>query len=81
MRKKLIGKVTSDKNDKSRVVQVDRSYRDAAYDKVVMVSKKLHCHDEKNISAKGDTVVIIQSKPYSALKRWAVISVKNKVKK
>ncbi len=75
MRKKLKGIVVNDKNDKTRVVKIKKVYIHPKYDKVIKESKKLHCHDEKNISALGDTVVITETKPYSKMKRWAVVEV------
>ncbi len=75
MRKKLKGIVINDKNDKTRVVEIKKVFVHQKYDKVMKRSKKLHCHDEKNISVQGDTVVITETKPMSKMKRWTVIGV------
>ena len=75
MRKTLTGIVVSDRNDKTRIVTIDRTFSHAKYTKVIKKTKKLHCHDEKNVSVKGDKVVISESRPFSKLKRWVVIKV------
>ena len=74
MRKKVIGTVLSDKNDKTRIVSVPRTYVHPKYSTVIKVRKKIHCHDEKNISSKGDSVVVMESRPFSKLKRWVVVA-------
>lgn len=74
-RKRLIGTVTSDKMDKTVVVAVTTSKRHPIYGKVMHLVKKYKAHDEKNECREGDRVQIIESKPYSKQKRWAVISV------
>lgn len=75
MRRKLKGIVVGTKNDKTRVVEIRKVYAHPKYDKVMKSFKKLHCHDEKNISAEGDRVIITETKPYSKMKRWAVVEV------
>lgn len=75
MRKKLTGIVLRDGSDKTRVVEVHRTFRHPKYDKVVRVARKIHCHDEKNISVKGDRVVLMESRPFSKLKRWVILGV------
>ena len=74
MTKKILnGKVIRDKNDKTIVVLVKRKYIHSFFKKVITSSKKYHAHDEKNKFKVGDSVRIIESKPYSKLKRWKVI--------
>jgi len=73
-KKILIGKVIKDKNDKTIVVVVKRKYSHPFFSKVITSSKKYHAHDEKNKFKVGDEVKIIESKPYSKMKRWEVIS-------
>ena len=74
MTKKILkGKVVSDKNNKTIVVQVTRKFRHPFYGKIIKRSKKYHAHDEKNKFKKGDVVKIIESKPISKLKTWEVI--------
>ena len=75
MTKKILnGKVIKDKNDKTVVVQVKRKYSHPFFGKVITSSKKYHAHDEKNKFKIGDSVQIIESKPFSKKKRWAVIN-------
>jgi small subunit ribosomal protein S17 len=74
-RKILVGCVTSDKMDKTIVVQVDRLKRHTLYGKVMRFHKKYKAHDEKNAAKIGDMVKIIESKPMSKEKRWALVEV------
>ena len=69
----LQGHVVSNKNNKTIVVKVKRRFRHPFYGKVISRSKKYHAHDEKNKFKVGDDVKIIESKPYSKMKRWKVI--------
>ncbi len=71
-RRQLTGVVTSDKMDKTVIVEVERRYRHPRYKKVVRGVKKYMAHDEGNTCRMGDTVRIIESRPYSRRKRWAV---------
>lgn len=79
-RKRLIGVVTSDKMDKTVVVAVTSSQRHPIYGKVVRLVKKYKAHDEHNECKVGDRVQIIESKPISRHKRWAVVSVLERAK-
>ena len=72
-KKKLNGKVVSDKNDKTIIVLVKRKYSHPFFGKVMNSTKKYHVHDEKNKFKIGDEVKIIESKPYSKKKRWEVL--------
>lgn len=74
-RRRLIGVVTSDKMDKTVVVTVAQSKLHPLYGKVMRLQKKYMVHDEKNECRLGDRVEIIESRPISARKRWAVISI------
>lgn len=71
-RRHLTGIVTSDKMDKTVVVSVERRYRHPLYKKVVREIKKYMAHDENNDCRLGDKVSIIESRPYSRHKCWAV---------
>ena len=71
-RRRLIGVVTSDKMDKTVVINVERRYRHPLYKKVVRANKKYMAHDENNDCRVGDRVQIVESRPYSRHKRWAV---------
>lgn len=74
-RKRLVGVVTSDKMDKTVVVSVATNKRHPIYGKVVRRAKKYQVHDENNESRVGDRVLIIESRPYSRHKRFALVSV------
>ncbi len=74
-RKQLIGTVTSDKMDKTVVVAVSTLKQHPLYRKTVKVSKKYKAHDEQNACQIGDRVQIIESKPMSRHKRWAVVEI------
>lgn len=71
----LSGVVTSNKASKTIVVRVERRTMHPKYNKFVTKSKKYHAHDETEQAAEGDIVTIIESKPYSALKRWELVSI------
>mgnify|MGYP001090429937 CR=1 FL=1 len=71
-RKRLIGRVTSDKMDKTVVVEVERLQRHRLYGKVVKRTKKYMAHDEENACRVGDVVCIVESRPLSRRKRWVV---------
>lgn len=77
-RKILVGRVTSDKMDKTIVVQVERLKRHARYGKVMRFHKKYKAHDELNSAQVGDMVKIIESQPISKEKRWALVEVLSK---
>lgn len=71
-RKRLVGTVVSDKMDKTVMVAVDRTMRHPLYEKVIRTTKKYMAHDEENQCSIGDTVRIVESRPMSRRKRWAV---------
>jgi small subunit ribosomal protein S17 len=71
----LVGTVVSDKMDKTIVVQVIRRYRHPRYKKYVNERIKYKAHDEKNEAKIGDQVIIVESRPLSADKRWRLQSV------
>ena len=71
-RRTLMGEVVSDKMDKTVVVQVIRRYRHPRYKKYVQERIRYKAHDEKNEAKVGDKVRIIESRPRSKDKRWAV---------
>ena len=74
-RKRLVGTVLSDKMDKTVVVSVSTLKQHPLYRKTVRVSKKYKAHDENNECQTGDVVQIIESKPMSRHKRWAVVEI------
>ena len=75
MSKKILkGKIIRDKNNKTVVVLVKRRYSHPFFGKVITSSKKYHAHDENNKFKNGDTVQIIESRPFSKKKKWEVIN-------
>ena len=69
----LQGLVVSDKNSKTRVVEVERRIMHPVLKKTIRRSKKYHAHDEDNHSKLGDRVRIEECAPISKLKRWTVV--------
>lgn len=79
-RKRLVGVVTSDKMDKTVTVAVSTLKQHPLYKKTVKVTKKYKAHDEANECQLGDRVSIIESKPISRHKRWAVTEILERAK-
>ncbi|MFN3660277.1 MAG: 30S ribosomal protein S17 [Brevinematales bacterium] len=73
--KTLIGKVVSDKMDKTRVVAVERRQRHSQYGKQILRTLKVYAHDENNTSHIGDVVEVAFSRPLSKTKRWVVTKI------
>lgn len=71
-RRTMTGIVVSDKMMKTRVVRVERQVRDPMYGKYIVGTNKFKIHDENNRSKMGDLVVIVESRPLSKEKRWAL---------
>lgn len=80
-RKIRIGKVVSDKMEKTRIVAVERLFRHSQYQKVIKRRKKFMVDDPKNESHIGDKVRITETRPLSKRKRWRVLEILNKVEK
>ena len=74
-RRRLMGTVTSDKMDKTVVVEIRRTYRHPLVGKVVHDFKRVKAHAENNECKIGDKVMIVESRPLSADKRWVVQSI------
>lgn len=74
----LIGRVISNKMDKSITVLIERKVQHAAYGKYVKRTTKLHAHDEQNSCNEGDLVSIEQCRPISKTKAWRLVSVLEK---
>jgi small subunit ribosomal protein S17 len=74
-RKTKVGRVVSDKMDKTIVVSVERLARHPLYKRVIRLTTKFKAHDELNDAHTGDTVLIEESRPLSATKRWRLIKV------
>ena len=74
-RKVKVGRVVSDKMDKTIVVSVERLSRHRLYKRVIRLTTKFKAHDERNEARIGDTVRIEESRPLSATKRWRLVEV------
>jgi small subunit ribosomal protein S17 len=77
-RKTKVGRVVSDKMDKTIVVSVERLARHRLYKRVIRLTTKFKAHDDANEAHVGDTVLIEESRPLSATKRWRLIEVVSK---
>ena len=77
-RKVKIGKVISDKMDKTIVVAIEDSVKHPLYGKVVKRTYKLKAHDEENTCAIGDKVKVMETRPLSKDKRWRLVEIVEK---
>jgi small subunit ribosomal protein S17 len=77
-RKVMVGKVVSDKMDKTVVVLVERLQMHPLYGRVMKRSKKLVAHDEKNQCHVGDLIKVMETRPLSRRKRWRVVEIQVK---
>ncbi|MEM7656503.1 MAG: 30S ribosomal protein S17 [Bacteroidota bacterium] len=80
LRKVRVGKVASDKMDKSITVTVERRVKHPIYGKFVKKTTKFVAHDEENQCGVGDTVRIMETRPLSKRKRWRLVEVVEKAK-
>ena len=80
LRKKKIGRVVSDKMDKTIVVAVENHVKHPLIGKIVKKTYKLKAHDEKNECNIGDTVKVMETRPLSKDKRWRLVEIVEKVK-
>jgi small subunit ribosomal protein S17 len=79
-RKVRIGRVVSDKMDKSITVAVDRQIKHPIYGKFITKTTKYMTHDENNEAKEGDVVRIMETRPYSKNKRWRLTEIIEKAK-
>ncbi|MGW1027053.1 30S ribosomal protein S17 [Streptomyces sp. NPDC002577] len=79
-RKTAQGLVVSDKMDKTVVVAVEDRVKHALYGKVIRRTSKLKAHDEQNAAGVGDRVLLMETRPLSATKRWRVVEILEKAK-
>jgi len=79
-RKTRRGYVVSDKMDKTVVVEVEDRVKHALYGKVMRRTSKVKAHDEANSAGAGDLVLIMETRPLSATKRWRVVEILEKAK-
>lgn len=80
LRKTRIGKVTSNKMDKTIVVAIENHVKHPLYGKIVKRTYKLKAHDEKNECNIGDTVKVMETRPLSKDKRWRLVEIIERVK-
>ena len=80
LRKTRVGKVVSDKMDKTIVVAIADNVKHTLYKKIIKRTVKLKAHDENNECRKGDRVEVMETRPLSKDKRWRVINIIEKAK-
>lgn len=80
LRKTRVGKVVSDKMDKTIVVAIEDRIKHPLYGKIVKKTVKLKAHDEKNECGTGDTVKVMETRPLSKDKRWRLVEIIEKAK-
>ena len=80
MRKTVVGRVVSDKMDKTIVVAVEDSVKHPLYNKIVKRTIKFKAHDENNEAGIGDRVKIMETRPLSKDKRWRLVTIIEKAK-
>ncbi|WP_338068508.1 30S ribosomal protein S17 [Haloactinopolyspora alba] len=79
-RKVRLGLVVSDKMDKTVVVSVEDRFTHRRYGKVIRRANKLKAHDEQNEATVGDRVLLMETRPLSATKRWRIVEIIEKAK-
>ena len=75
MRKKQVGLVTSDKMDKTIVVEIEIVRRHPLYGKTIRRNRALKAHDEANAAKVGDRVRVVETRPLSKEKRWCLVEI------
>ena len=80
LRKTRVGKVVSNKMDKTIVVAVVDNVKHPKYSKIIKRTLKLYAHDEENQCDIGDTVLVMETRPLSKQKRWRLVEIIEKVK-
>ena len=80
LRKERVGKVVSNKMDKSCVITVERKVKHEKYGKFMTKTTKLMVHDENNQVGIGDTIKVMETRPLSKNKRWRLIEILEKAK-
>ena len=80
LRKTRVGKVVSDKMDKTTVVAIEDHVKHPLYGKIVKRTYKLKAHDEENTCNIGDTVKVMETRPLSKDKRWRLVEVVERAK-
>ena len=80
LRKVRVGKVVSDKMDKTIVVAIEDNVRHPKYGKIIKRTVKIPAHDEKNECGIGDKVAVMETRPLSKTKRWRFVEIVEKAK-
>ena len=80
LRKERVGRVVSNKMQKTITIAIDRKVKHGIYGKFMNKTTKLMAHDEKNEAGIGDTVKISETRPLSKNKRWRLIEIVEKAK-
>lgn len=80
LRKTRVGKVVSDKMNKTITVAIEDHVKHPVYGKIVKRTKTLHAHDENNECGIGDTVEVMETRPLSKTKRWRLVQIIEKAK-
>ena len=80
LRKTRVGKVVSDKMEKTVVVSIEDNVRHPLYKKIIKNTVKLKAHDENNECGIGDRVLVMETRPLSKDKRWRVVEIIEKAK-
>ncbi len=80
LRKTRVGKVVSNKMDKTIVVAIEDNVKHPKYGKVIKRTVKFKAHDEENVCNEGDTVMIMETRPLSKDKRWRLVEIIEKAK-
>ena len=80
LRKTRVGKVVSDKMDKTIVIAIADNVKHPTYGKIIKRTEKIHAHDENNECGIGDTVKVMETRPLSKSKRWRLVEIIEKAK-
>ena len=80
LRKTRVGRVVSNKMNKTIVVAIEDNVKHPVYGKIIKRTQKLHAHDENNECGIGDKVEIMETRPLSKTKRWRVVEIIEKAK-
>jgi len=80
LRKTRVGRVVSDKMDKTVVVAIEDNVKHPTYGKIIKRTAKIHAHDENNECGIGDRVEVMETRPLSKTKRWRLVQIIEKAK-
>lgn len=80
LRKTRVGKVVSNKMEKTVVVAIEDNVKHPEYGKIIKRTAKIHAHDENNECSIGDKVEVMETRPLSKTKRWRLVRIVEKVK-